>query len=191
VLRGEHVILEPLDLSHVDDLFKATDDEEVYRFLPRFRPASATELAGHVREALHQYEKGFRVPFVQRSVATGRVVGTTSYYEPDDVNRKIAIGYTMLSPEVWRTGVNTEAKLLLMARAFDDLGAVRVEWHTDLLNWRSQQAIERLGALREGVLRRHKRRENGTWRDTVQYAMTDEQWPDAQARLRGRLREPR
>jgi RimJ/RimL family protein N-acetyltransferase/nitroimidazol reductase NimA-like FMN-containing flavoprotein (pyridoxamine 5'-phosphate oxidase superfamily) len=187
VLRGEHVQLEPLDLSHVDDLFAATADDEVYRWLPRPRPATEAELAGQVREALLAYERGIRIPFAQRSVATGRVIGTTSYYLPDKVNRSIAIGYTMLGREYWRTGVNTEAKLLLMTRAFDDLGAVRVEWHTDLLNERSQRAIERLGAVREGVLRRHRKRHNGTWRDTVQYSMTDAEWPAARDRLRAGL----
>ena len=94
----------------------------------------------------------------------------------------------MLGRPWWRTGVNTEAKLLLLGRAFDTLGAVRVDWHTDIRNIRSQAAIERLGATREGVLRLHRQRPDGTWRDTVQYAMTVDEWPNAQARLRERLR---
>jgi len=189
-MRGEHVILEPLDLSHVDDLFAATADDEVYRWQLRARPTSLDEMAGYVREALHAYASGIRIPFAQRSVASGRVIGMTSYYAPDEVNRIIAIGYTMLGRDHWRSGINTEAKLMLMARAFDDLGAVRVEWHTDTRNERSQRAIERLGATREGVLRRHKRRYDGTWRDTVQYSMTDAEWPAARDRLRSRLRTP-
>jgi RimJ/RimL family protein N-acetyltransferase/nitroimidazol reductase NimA-like FMN-containing flavoprotein (pyridoxamine 5'-phosphate oxidase superfamily) len=190
VLRGEHVILEPLDLSHVDDLFEATADDEVYRWLPRARPSTVEEMADHVRDALHAHATGLRVPFAQRSTATGRVIGMTSYYAPDAVNRAVAIGYTLLGRDHWRTGINTEAKLLLMARAFDELGAVRVEWHTDSRNERSQRAIERLGATREGVLRRHKLRHDGTWRDTVQYSMTDAEWPAARERLRSRLRPP-
>jgi RimJ/RimL family protein N-acetyltransferase len=89
----------------------------------------------------------------------------------------------MLGRTWWRTGINSESKLLLMTRAFDDLGAVRVEWHTDLRNERSQRAVERLGATREGVLRAHKRRPDGTWRDTVLFAMTGSQWPAARSRL--------
>ena len=99
----------------------------------------------------------------------------------------MGIGHTFLGRPWWRTGINTEAKLLLLSRAFDDLGAVRVAWHTDIRNVRSQAAIERLGATREGVLRMHRQRPDGSWRDTVQYAMTVDEWPKAQARLRERL----
>ena len=186
-LRGDHVILEPLDMSHVDGLFAALDDEEVFRWLTQRRPRSASEMAGFVAEALHMADEGKRVPFVQRSSATGEVIGTTSYYGADEANRSVAIGYTILARPWWRTGVNTEAKLLLLRRAFEELGAVRVEWHTDLRNERSQRAIERLGAVREGVLRRQRRRDDGTWRDTVLYAMTDADWPEANDRLTARL----
>jgi RimJ/RimL family protein N-acetyltransferase/nitroimidazol reductase NimA-like FMN-containing flavoprotein (pyridoxamine 5'-phosphate oxidase superfamily) len=189
-LRGQHVILEQLDLSHVDGLFAAVADPEVYRWLPRPVPADPAEMAGQVREALRMQADGLRIPFAQRDAGTGEVVGSTSYYAPDPTNRVIAIGYTMIARSHWRTGVNTEAKLMLMAHAFETLGAVRVEWHTDLNNLRSQAAIERLGAVREGVLRRHRLRPDGTWRDTVQYSMTDEEWPKAQHRLRELLRPP-
>jgi RimJ/RimL family protein N-acetyltransferase len=188
VMRGEHVVLEPLDLSHVDDLFEALADDEVYRWNFRPRPSTVEEMAGQVRESLQAHERGIRVPFAQRSVATGRVIGTTSYYNPDEVHRNVMIGYTMLGRPYWRTGINTEAKLMLMARAFDDLGAVRVDWQTDVRNERSQAAIARLGAVREGVLRRHRRRNDGTWRDSVLYSMTDAEWPAARDRLRTRLR---
>ena len=130
------------------------------------------------------------MPFVQRCARTGEVIGTTSYYNLDEVNRSIGIGYTMFARSRWRTGVNTESKLLLLTYAFETLGAVRVEWHTDTRNERSQRAIERLGAAREGVLRRQKLRADGTWRDTVQYSMTDAEWPSAQKRLREMLRQP-
>jgi RimJ/RimL family protein N-acetyltransferase/nitroimidazol reductase NimA-like FMN-containing flavoprotein (pyridoxamine 5'-phosphate oxidase superfamily) len=186
-LRGDHVVLEPLDMSHVDDLFAALDDDQVWRFLLQRRPRSAADLARFVAEALRMADEGTRVPFVQRSARTGEIIGTTSYYAVDEANRSIAIGWTIVARPWWRSGVNTEAKLLLLRRAFDDLGAVRVEWHTDLRNERSQRAIERLGAVREGVLRRQKRREDGTWRDTVLYAMTDTEWPAARDRLTTRL----
>ena len=185
-LRGEHVILEPLDMSHVEGLFAALADEEVYRFLVRPVPSTVDDMAGQVAEALHLAEQGARIPYVQRSAATGEVMGTTSYY-PDEAHRAVAIGSTVLGRRWWRTGVNPESKLLLMGYAFDELGAVRVEWHTDARNQRSQQAIERLGAVREGVLRRHRQRPDGTWRDSVAYSMTDAEWPDAQARLRERI----
>jgi RimJ/RimL family protein N-acetyltransferase/nitroimidazol reductase NimA-like FMN-containing flavoprotein (pyridoxamine 5'-phosphate oxidase superfamily) len=190
VLAGEHVILEPLEPSHVDGLYAAIADDEVYRWIPRPRPTRVADMADQIAEALHQHALGQRVPFVQRSAVTGEVIGTTSYYAVDEANRSLAIGSTMLGQAWWRTGVNTEAKLLLLERAFDGLGAVRVEWHTDVRNLRSQRAIERLGAVREGVIRKHRRLPDGTWRDSVLYAMTDAEWPTAQATLRKRLRPP-
>jgi RimJ/RimL family protein N-acetyltransferase len=189
-LRGAHVELSQLDMSHVDGLFAAVADPEVYRWQPRPLPRDRSEMAGQVSEALRMQQQGFRVPFVQADARTGEIIGTTSYYSPDETNRVIAIGYTMLARARWRTGANTDSKLLLMRHAFETLGAVRVEWHTDLCNERSQSAIERLGAVREGVLRRHRLRPDGTWRDTVQYSMTDAEWPSAQSRLSEMLRDP-
>jgi RimJ/RimL family protein N-acetyltransferase len=189
-LRGDHVALEPLDMSHVDGLFAAIANDDVFEFLPRETPRTREDIAGLIAEALRMHQTGYRVPYVTLDARTGEVIGSTSYYTPNEVDRSIAIGHTMTAKSRWRTGVNTESKLLMLERAFDVLGAVRVEWHTDLNNWRSQRAIERLGAVREGVLRRHKLRENGTWRDTVLYSMTDAEWPTAQARLREMLRSP-
>ncbi|MET8232373.1 bifunctional pyridoxamine 5'-phosphate oxidase family protein/GNAT family N-acetyltransferase [Micromonospora sp. NPDC005298] len=187
-LHGEHVRLEPLDLAHADDLHTATADDEVWRHLGVRRPTTPTGTAEVIAAALDAQHRGERVPWVQRCATTGAVVGTTSYYEIDPERRSVAIGYTFLGRPWWRTGINTEAKLLLLGRAFDDLGAVRVAWHTDIRNERSQAAIERLGATREGVLRMHRQRPDGSWRDTVQYAMTVDEWPNAQLRLRERLR---
>jgi RimJ/RimL family protein N-acetyltransferase/nitroimidazol reductase NimA-like FMN-containing flavoprotein (pyridoxamine 5'-phosphate oxidase superfamily) len=187
-MRGEHVVLEPLDPSHTDGLYAATRDAEVWAHLSHRQPSSRAELAAIVADALRAHYRGERVPWVQRSAATGEIIGTTSYYDVDEARRSVAIGHTFLGRPWWRTGVNTEAKLLLLARAFDELGAVRVVWHTDIRNERSQRAIERLGAVREGVLRAHRRRPDGSWRDTVQYSMTVDEWPNAQLRLREGLR---
>ncbi|SIR44186.1 bifunctional pyridoxamine 5'-phosphate oxidase family protein/GNAT family N-acetyltransferase [Micromonospora avicenniae] len=188
VLSGEHVVLEPLDLAHTDELHAATADPEVWRHLWRPLPVDAPATAAVITEALAAHDRGERVPWVQRCAVTGAVVGSTSYYELGPQRRSVAIGYTWLGRPWWRTGINTEAKLLLLTRAFEDLGAVRVVWHTDIRNERSQRAIERLGATREGVLRMHRQRPDGSWRDTVQYALTVEAWPNAQRTLRERLR---
>jgi RimJ/RimL family protein N-acetyltransferase len=147
----------------------------------------ATEVDG----ALQAFVAGARVPFVLRLASTGEVAGTTSYYDIDPANRTIAIGYTALGRRWWRTAVNTEAKLLLLGRAFEELGAVRVQWHTDLRNLRSQASIERLGAVREGVQRKHRLLPDGSWRDTVLYSMTDDQWPAARQRLLAALSQDR
>jgi RimJ/RimL family protein N-acetyltransferase/nitroimidazol reductase NimA-like FMN-containing flavoprotein (pyridoxamine 5'-phosphate oxidase superfamily) len=186
VLRGEHVVLEPLDGCHAAELFHALDDEEVHRYIPSPRPTSQAQMAGAIAAKLAEHAAGLRVPWVLRA-ASGEVVGTTSYCPADEVNRTVHIGSTQVGRAWWRTGINTEAKLLLMTRAFEELGAVRVEWQTDHLNLRSQAAIERLGATKEGVLRRHKRRYDGTWRDSVFYGMTDAEWPAARKRLVERL----
>ncbi len=131
--------------------------------------------------------RGERFPYAQFDAATGEFAGTTSLYDVSPSLRTLAIGHTWLGRRWWRTGHNTESKLLLLTYAFDDLGAVRVVWHTDIYNVRSQDAIARLGATREGVLRKHRLRRDGSWRDTVQYAMTDDDWPAVRDRLTSRL----
>ncbi|MFF5171084.1 bifunctional pyridoxamine 5'-phosphate oxidase family protein/GNAT family N-acetyltransferase [Micromonospora sp. NPDC000089] len=187
-LRGEHVWLEPLDLAHADELFAATAEPQVWAHLGTALPSDVADMTAVVRDALAAAHRGERVPWVQRCARTGALVGSTSFYDIDPQRRSVAIGYTWLGRPWWRSGINTEAKLLLLGRAFDELGAVRVVWHTDLRNTRSQAAIERLGATREGVLRMHRQRPDGSWRDTVQYAMTVNEWPNAQFTLQERLR---
>jgi RimJ/RimL family protein N-acetyltransferase len=186
VLAGRHVRLEPLDLCHAGELFAALDDAEVHRYIPAPTPTTEAEMAEAIRAKLREQVAGVRVAWVLRD-SSGDIAGTTSYCPPDEVNRTVHIGSTQVGKRWWRTGLNTEAKLLLMTRAFEELGAVRVEWQTDHLNLRSLAAIERLGATREGVLRRHKRRADGTWRDSVCYGMTDAEWPTAKKRLVDRL----
>jgi RimJ/RimL family protein N-acetyltransferase len=131
--------------------------------------------------------EGQQVAWAQVDPGTGTVVGVTSYHDINPQQRALAIGHTIVGRRWWRTGVTTEAKLLLLEHAFDRLGAERVFWYTDIRNDRSQEAIARLGAVREGVLRRHRLRPDGTWRDTVVFGMTVEEWPAASERLRERL----
>lgn len=183
-LRGDLVSLEPLRRDDATDLLAAADDDEVFRWLPLVRPRTVAEMGAWVDAALASPTQH---PWVQREAATGTVLGTTSFYDVDERLRTVAIGHTWLSRRAWRTGVNTEAKLLLLTHAFETLGCVRVVWHTDHLNERSQAAIERLGARREGVLRKHRLRPDGTWRDTVSYAMLDDEWPAARGALTQRL----
>ncbi|WP_432995115.1 bifunctional pyridoxamine 5'-phosphate oxidase family protein/GNAT family N-acetyltransferase [Dactylosporangium sp. CA-233914] len=183
-LRGDHVALEPLDHAHAPELFAVLDDAEVWTHLTSPRPASVADMAAIVATALADAD---RVPFVQREVATGRMIGSTSFYTPNATQQTIAIGYTMLGRPWWRTGVNTESKLLMLRHAFDTLGALRVEWHTDVRNERSQNAIARLGAQREGIMRSHRRRPDGSRRDTVLYSMLADEWPVARDRLAAAL----
>jgi RimJ/RimL family protein N-acetyltransferase len=176
--------------AHADGLLAAADDDEVFRWLSIGRPTSRQESADMVNGMLAQWDNGQRVPWVQVDTRDGRaeIAGSTSYYEINATNRTVAIGFTWLGRRFWRSPLNTESKLLLLTRAFDELGAVRVVWHTDEFNERSQAAIARLGAQREGMLRKHKLRPNGTWRNTVQFAMTDDDWPAVRTRLSSRLK---
>jgi RimJ/RimL family protein N-acetyltransferase len=127
-----------------------------------------------------------RIAYAQR-LADGTFVGTTSFYEIAPAVRALAIGHTWVARPWWRTFVNTESKLAMLTRAFDGLGAERVVWHTDIRNVRSQRAIERLGAHREGVLRHHRIRRDGSWRDTVQFSMLQDEWPAVRDRLTAAL----
>jgi len=197
VLSGRLIRLEPLAIEHAPGYLAAAgtgaDAEEVFRWLsppsgsPSRQPATLADAESHLLDGLAARARGLRFPYAQLDAVTGEVAGTTSYYEVNPALRAIAIGHTWLGKRWWRTGHNTESKLLMLTHAFQTLGAARVVWHTDIFNTRSQAAIERLGATKEGVLRKHRIRWDGSWRDTVQYAMTDDDWPAARDRLRARL----
>src|SRR4051812_37768841 len=143
------------------------------------------DLAGTVAAAC---EASGGLAFAVVDQAGGQAVGWTTYSDVSTVDERLEIGWTWYGRAHWRTAVNTEAKLLLMGHAFEDLGYGRICWKTDLLNTRSQQAITRLGAVREGVWRRHRLRSDGvTWRDSVFFSMLADEWPEARLRLRARL----
>jgi N-acetyltransferase len=192
-LAGTMVTLVPLQPEHAEGYAAAVCSdggaEQVYRWLGRAPVPVTAELArAEILTALAARARGERFPFAQLDSVTGEVLGTTSYYDVQPELRTLSIGYTWLGRRWWRTGSNTESKLLLLSQAFDVLGAARVVWHTDVLNERSRAAIERLGATPEGVLRKHRIRADGSWRDTAQYAMTDDDWPAARDRLQASLR---
>jgi len=191
VLSGRLIRLEPLALEHAPGYLAAAgpadDAAEVFRWMFPAAPQTVADAEGHILTALAARARGERFAYAQLDAGTGEVAGTSSYYEVDPAARAIAIGHTWLGRRWWRTGHNTESKLLMLTHAFDTLGAARVSWHTDLNNSRSQEAIDRLGATREGVLRKHRIRRDGSWRDTVQYAMVDDDWPAVRARLIARL----
>lgn len=184
-LTGRHIDLVPLDAGHLDDLFAAGGgDEEVWRWqggpAPRTREELLTRLDGILSDAKY-------VPFAVIHRASGRAVGWTTFLDVSVHDERLEIGWTWYGRAHWRTGVNAEAKLLLMTYAFEELGMGRVQLKTDHLNERSQAAIARLGARREGVLRRHRLRPDGTWRDSVYFSLLADEWPEAKARLTARL----
>ncbi|TRV74656.1 GNAT family N-acetyltransferase [Streptomyces sp. 130] len=183
-LTGRHVRLEPLAHAHLDDLFAAGgDDDEVWRWLrptPRTSEALGATLSALLADPSY-------VPFAVVHRETGRAVGWTAYMDIDVANERLEIGWTWYGRAYWRSAVNTETKLLLLAHAFEDLGMGRVQLKTDHLNDRSRKAIARLGARQEGVHRRHRRRPDGSWRDTVYFSLLADEWPQAKARLAARL----
>jgi len=186
-ISGSLVRLEPLTVEHAAGYLAAAgtgaDADEVFRWLSTAPPRDARDASAQISAALAARARGERLPYAQVDARTGEFAGTTSYYDIDPAVRTVAIGATWLGRRWWRTGHNTESKLLLLTHAFETLGATRVVWHTDIYNTRSQAAIERLGATKEGVLRKHRIRLDGSWRDTVQYAMTDDDWPVARKAL--------
>ncbi|WP_406266749.1 GNAT family N-acetyltransferase [Streptomyces sp. NBC_00191] len=188
-LTGHHVRLEPLTTDHLSDLFAAGgSDDEVWRWQGGPTPHTEDELGHKLRELLKEAEQGRYLPFAVIRRSTGRAVGWTTYMDVDTENERLEIGWTWYGRASWRTAVNTETKLLLLNHAFEELGMGRVQLKTDHMNERSQAAIARLGAQREGVLRRHKQRPDGTWRDSVYFSILADEWPGVKARLGDRLR---
>ncbi|GGQ00057.1 GNAT family N-acetyltransferase [Streptosporangium pseudovulgare] len=184
VLEGAAVRLEPLTAGHVPDLFAAGGgDEEVWRWLPSAAPRAEAELA-RLADALIG-DPG-HVPFAVVHRESGRAVGWTCYIDVPGFDSSIEIGWTWYGRAVWRSAVNTSCKILLIDHAFDHLGVNRVLLKTDILNTRSQAAIRRIGGVPEGVLRRHRRRPDGTWRDTAYFGILDDEWPAHRARLLAR-----
>jgi RimJ/RimL family protein N-acetyltransferase len=187
LLRTARLRLDALRLADAPAYLAALGNpEERDAVVAHLRLPPLTDLQGARAVVAAAVADPERVAYAQR-LADGTFVGTTSFYEIAPAVRAVAIGHTWVARPWWRTFVNTEAKLAMLTRAFEGLGAERVVWHTDIRNVRSQEAIARLGAQREGVLRHHRIRTDGSWRDTVQLAMLAEEWPQARARLVARL----
>ncbi len=144
-------------------------------------------MAKYIQKALEGRDSGHMLPFVTTLIENGEAVGCTRFGAIDLFNKRMEIGWTWITPAWQRTAVNTEAKLLMLRYAFNDVGCNRVEWKTDALNERSRNAILRLGAKYEGLHRSHMVREDGSLRDTVYYSVTREEWPGVESRLEKKL----
>ena len=190
VLRDRGVRLEPLALSHEAGLREAAADGELWRIRVTSVPEPA-QTRDYIDTALKMRAEGHRLAFAVIDEATQQVLGSTSYHDIVPAIRRVEIGYTWYRQSVQRTHVNTTAKLLMMGHAFDTLGCAVVGWRTDNYNFASQKAIERLGARKDGVIRHHALRRDGTVRDTVMYSMTAGEWPEAKAQLLYLLDRPR
>ncbi|WP_238993047.1 GNAT family N-acetyltransferase [Jiangella aurantiaca] len=186
-LANPWIELEPLTPGHLDELTAAVSEpDELFRWVATWRPGPSG-LAEPLERTLAAAAHGDVAPWAIRRRADGHVVGSTSYLDIDEANGRVEVGSTWIGPAWWRTEVNTATKLLVIGHAFETLGLERVALKTDHLNVRSQRAIERLGAVREGVMRHHMRRPDGTWRDTVYYSILREEWPAVRARLEAAL----
>ena len=189
-LAAGPIRLEPLTLDHVPGLQAAAADGELWNL--RFTSVPAPhEARTYVETALQGQAAGHRLPFAVLDAATGEVLGSTSYHDIVPAIARVEIGYTWYAQRVQRSDFKTTAKLLLLTHAFETLGAQLVGWRTDNFNHASQRAIERLGAKRDGVLRHHALRRDGTVRDTVMYSLAAGEWPEVKAHLNWQLTRQR
>ncbi|MBC8069178.1 MAG: GNAT family N-acetyltransferase [Deltaproteobacteria bacterium] len=186
VLAGRWVRLEPLTLAHVPDLALVAIDDDLWKWTVE-RVASTADLEAYVQRALDQQKAGVALPFATVARTTGRAIGCTRFGQFEREHSRIEIGWTWIGREWQATAINTEAKLLMLAHAFDTLGLRRVELKTDVLNERSRRAIARLGAVEEGVLRQHVVTRTGRVRDTVYYSILASEWPAVRAGLEAKL----
>ena len=189
-LRRNGVLLTPLDFAHEDGLRAAAQDGELWKIRVTSVPEPEnTKL--YIEQAMNMRAAGNRMPFAVIDEATGKVLGSTSYHDIVPALKRVEIGYTWYAQSAQRSHVNTTCKLLLLTHAFETLGAAVVGWRTDNFNFASQRAIERLGARKDGVIRHHAPRRDGTVRDTVMYSMLAGEWPEAKAQLLYLLGKPR
>ncbi|MEG1767281.1 MAG: GNAT family protein [Comamonas sp.] len=189
LLQGHGLRLEPLGLRHEPGLRAAAADGELWNLRVTSVPRPE-DTAAYITLALDMQTRGERLPWAVLDANTGRVLGCSSYHDLIPAVRRVEIGWTWYARSVQRSHVNTAAKLLLMTHAFETLACNVVGWRTDILNHASQNAIERLGAHKDGVLRCHALRRDGSIRDTVMYSLLASEWPDVRARLSARLQAP-
>ncbi len=186
-LEGRYVRLEPLLRRHAEDLSEVGQDETIWSYTPRPALKSVQDAQTMIDQALDIAATGTQLPFAIVERASGKAGGSTRYLDIRRNDRGLEIGWTWIGIAFQRTAVNTECKYLLLRHAFEGRGAVRVQLNTDLRNVRSQRAIERLGAVREGVLRKHMVLWDGFIRDTVYYSIIESEWPKVKHRLEGLL----
>ena len=189
-LSERGVRLEPLALSHEAGLRAAAADGELWQLRITSVP-EPEQTRAYIEQALQMRAEGSRFAFAVIDEASGQVVGCTSYHDIVPAVQRVEIGWTWYARSVQRSHVNTTCKLLLMRHAFEALNCAVVGWRTDNYNFASQRAIERLGARRDGVIRHHAPRRDGTVRDTVMYSLLAGEWPEAKAQLLYLLNRPR
>lgn len=183
ILTGNHVRLEPMTEAHIPGLTEIGAGQTFWDFMLYGNIQTEDDMCGWVHDILARAEKGTDLPFVAIHLASGRVGGATRYLNIMPKDRGLEIGGTWYGTEFQRTPVNTECKYLLLQHAFETLGCIRVQLKTDLRNERSQKAIERIGAKKEGILRNHMILPDGRYRHSVFYSILDTEWPEVKQKL--------
>ncbi len=183
VLEGVHVRLEPTELRHAADLYEAGNDESIWRYtlVPMYK--SLDDVQDRIEQIQRAVVAGQEIAFAIIHKVDQRAIGSTRYLDIRPAHRTLEIGWTWIGTKYQRTAVNTECKYLLLTHAFEQLGAVRVQFKTDAQNEQSQRAMERIGAVKEGVLRKSHTSHTGYIRDSVYYSIIDEEWPAVKQRL--------
>ena len=186
-LCGEVVLLNPLTIEHLKELCRVAVETSIWRWTTNY-VENAEDLRRYVETALDEQRRGISLPFVTIEKKSNRIVGSTRFGNIDRHNRKVEIGWTWLNPQWQRTAINTEAKFLMLRHAFEKWNCVRVELKTDVLNEKSRNAILRLGAKEEGILRQHAITDTGRLRDTVYFSIIDSEWMKVKEGLLEKLR---
>jgi RimJ/RimL family protein N-acetyltransferase len=186
-LIGRFVRLEPISEAHIPDLAVAGADDTIWTYMPYGPVVTGAKMRGWVLDLLERQKRGGDLPFAVIHLRSGRAAGSTRYMEINRPHRWLEIGGTWYGKDYRRTAVNTECKYLLLRHAFEVLGCLRVQLKTDLRNERSQLAIERIGAVREGVWRKHMIMPDGYPRSSVMYSILDDEWPAVKAKLEAML----
>jgi RimJ/RimL family protein N-acetyltransferase len=190
ILRGKHAALEPLSHAHHDDLAEAVQDGELWKLWYTVIP-EPSQMKAEIDRRLERQSKGGMLPFAVRDTRTAKVVGMTSYWNVDEAHRRVEIGGTWYSKSMQRTPLNTDCKLLLLTHAFESLNCICVELRTHFFNHASRQAIERLGAKLDGILRNNQILPNGAIRDTCAYSIIVNEWPVVKTNLMWQMNKPR
>ena len=189
ILTGQKVRLEPLCLEHAPALYEAIREApNLWRYIYVRQPRSGAQMEQWVTQALQDQTQGTSLPFAIVDLASGRIVGSTRYMRIEVQHRGLEIGWTWLPPSAQRTGINTECKYLLLCHAFEQLGVIRVQLNTHHLNIQSQRAIERLGAVKEGVLRNNRIMPDGSYRHSVYYSIIEDEWQQVKEGLEAKIR---
>ncbi|MGP4081828.1 GNAT family N-acetyltransferase [Pseudalkalibacillus sp. R45] len=185
-LEGTRVKIRPMEMKDIDELYEAAQYEGIWDYMP-MEITTPSEMKKLVQQALTAKKKGTEFPFVIYDHVQQKLVGSTRFLDISEKDKHLEIGWTWLTPSVWRSSVNTECKYLLLRHCFEELETIRVQLKTDGRNKRSQAAIERIGGVREGVLRKSRMTYTGYVRDTVYFSILESEWPNVKKKLEEKL----